>query len=65
MNKPLIVITGRHASRKTTLAYIISKKIKCPVVSRDELKEDYINATGVSHNQSDASVDWHIYETFF
>jgi dephospho-CoA kinase len=44
MNKPLlIVITGRPSSGKTTLACIISKEIKCPVVSRDELKEGYIN----------------------
>jgi broad-specificity NMP kinase len=66
MNKPLlIVITGRPASGKTTLAHIISKEIKCPVVSRDELKEGYINTTGIPHNQSNTSVDLYIYETFF
>ena len=52
MDKPLlIVITGRHASGKTTLAHTVSKEIKCPVISRDELKESYINTTGIPHNQ--------------
>ena len=66
MNKPLlIVVTGRPASGKTTLAHIISKEIKCPVVSRDELKEGYINTTGISHNHSNTSVGLYIYDTFF
>lgn len=66
MNNPLlIVITGRPASGKTTLAHILSKEIRFPLLSRDELKEGYINSTGVHHNQSVNSVDWHIYETFF
>ena len=66
MNQPLlIVITGRPASGKTTLAHIISKEIKCPVISRDELKEGYINTTGIPHNQSNTAVDLYIYEAFF
>jgi adenylate kinase family enzyme len=66
MNKPLlIIITGRPASGKTTLAHIVSKEIKCPVISRDELKEGYINTTGLSHHQSNTSVDLYIYDTFF
>lgn len=65
-NKPLlIVITGQPASGKTTLAHILSKEIKLPLLSRDELKEGYINSTGAHHNQSDNVVDWYIYETFF
>jgi adenylate kinase family enzyme len=66
MKKPLlIVITGKPASGKTTLAHIISKEIKCPVISRDELKEGHINTTGIPHNQSNASVNLYINETFF
>jgi len=66
MNKPLlVVITGRPASGKTTLAHILSKDIKLPLLSRDEPKEGYINAMGVHHNNVGNSVDWHIYETFF
>lgn len=65
-NKPLlIVITGRPASGKTTLAHVLSKEVKFPLLSRDELKEGYINATGVHHNQTDNSVDWIFMRHFF
>lgn len=66
MNKPLlVVVTGRPASGKTTLAHILTKEIKCPLLSRDELKEGYINTADIQHSQLDNSVAWHIYETFF
>ena len=66
MKKPLlIVITGRPASGKTTLAHLLSIQIKFPLVSRDELKEGYVNTTGVDHGQLDPSIDWQIYGTFF
>jgi predicted kinase len=64
-NPLLIVITGRPASGKTTLAHIISKEINCPLFSRDAFKEGYINTTGIPHGEAGNSVDWHIYETFF
>ncbi|KAA2223655.1 AAA family ATPase [Chryseobacterium sediminis] len=63
MNKPLlVVVTGRPASGKTTLSRILSQKMKCPLISRDELKEGYINTVGC---QIDDSINWHIYNTFF
>src|SRR5664279_5531543 len=66
MNKPLlIVITGRPASGKTTFAHILSRQIKLPLFSRDELKEGYINTSDLHHNHLDNSVDLQIYETFF
>ncbi len=66
MNKPLlIVVTGSAASGKTTIAHILSNKICCPLLSRDEFKEGYLNTLGVNHNQLDNSVDWNIYDTFF
>ncbi|HWB25574.1 MAG TPA: AAA family ATPase [Chitinophagaceae bacterium] len=66
MNKPLLlIITGRPASGKTTLAHLLSGAIKLPLVSRDELKEGYVNTTGTNHDILDNSVDKHIYETFF
>lgn len=66
MNKPLlIVVTGKPASGKTTLAHILTKKIKYPLLSRDELKEGYINTADIEHSQLDNSVAWHIYDTFF
>lgn len=66
MNKPLlIVVTGRPASGKTTLAHILSKEIKYPLLSRDELKEGYINTLDIEHYQLDNSAAWHIYNSFF
>jgi dephospho-CoA kinase len=66
MNKPLLlVITGRPASGKTTLAHILSKEIKCPLISRDELKEGYVNTLNAGHNQSHDLINRYIYEIFF
>lgn len=66
MNKPLlVVVTGRPASGKTTLAHILTKEIKFPLLSRDELKEGYINTANIQHSQLDNSVALHIYDTFF
>lgn len=65
MNKPLlIVITGRPASGKTTLARHLSQRANLPLLSRDEIKEGYITTTGIHHNQH-SSIDLHVYETFF
>jgi uridine kinase len=65
MNKPLlIVITGSPASGKTTLAHILADKIYCPILSRDEFKEGYINTLNLEHNQLNGSVDLHIYDIF-
>jgi predicted kinase len=66
MNKPLlVVITGMPASGKSTLAHLLSKETRLPLLSRDELKEGYINTAGISHNQVPDSVAIHIYESFF
>jgi predicted kinase len=61
----LIVVTGRPASGKTTLAKILSQEIKCPLLSRDEFKEGYINTVKLNHAELDNAVNWNIYETFF
>lgn len=66
MEKPLlIVVTGCVASGKTTLAHMLARKINCPVISRDELKEGLVNTLTLSHGQLDRSVDLQVYETFF
>ena len=66
MNKPLlVVVTGRPASGKSTLARILAHELKCPLVSRDELKEGYVNTLSLRHSEMDESAGWHIYETFF
>ena len=66
MNKPLlVVVTGSPASGKTTLVHILGHKIHCPILSRDEIKEGYINTLNLAHNQLDTSADMHVYDTFF
>ena len=66
MDKPLlIVITGRPASGKSTLANLLSRKIKCPLLARDALKEGYVNTAGLKHAQLSDAVSAHIYTTFF
>ncbi|ANH79576.1 hypothetical protein A8C56_00050 [Niabella ginsenosidivorans] len=66
MDKPLlIVITGRPASGKSTLANLLSRKIKCPLLSRDALKEGYVNTIGLQHTELSDAAAAHIYTTFF
>jgi GTPase SAR1 family protein len=51
MIKPkCIVITGRPGSGKTTLTDKLSKHLYIPKVSRDELKEGYVNTFGIKHD---------------
>jgi predicted kinase len=60
----LVVVTGRPAAGKTTLAHTLARAIRCPVISRDEIKEGYINAIkGSKELYSDP--DGHVYTTFF
>jgi len=50
MNKPtLIIVCGRPGSGKSTLAHKLANEIRCPLISRDELKEGYINTTETNH----------------
>jgi predicted kinase len=50
MDKPaLIIVCGRPGSGKSTLAHKLANKIRCPLISRDELKEGYINTTKTKH----------------
>ena len=66
MNKPLLaVVTGRPASGKTTLAHILAKEIRCPLLSRDEFKEGYINTVKLDHDHLPGNIALNIYETFF
>jgi dephospho-CoA kinase len=58
MNKPLLVIiTGRPASGKTTLSRLLSREIKCPLFSRDEFKEGFVNTVGAPHAELDDSAN--------
>ncbi|MEM7627216.1 MAG: ATP-binding protein [Planctomycetota bacterium] len=60
----LIVVTGRPGSGKTTLAHKLAEAVRCPLISRDQIKEGYVNTTGQSDSTSD-EVKRTVYHAFF
>ena len=46
-----IIITGRPGSGKTTLAKKLGERLWLPVISRDEIKEGYVNTCAVKHDE--------------
>ena len=51
-NKPkCIIVTGRPGSGKTTLARKLAEQLWMPIISRDAIKEGYVNTYGVKHDQ--------------
>jgi adenylate kinase family enzyme len=49
-NPYLLVVTGRPGSGKTTFAKALSDEIYMPVISRDQIKEGYVQTSGKKHN---------------
>jgi len=64
-NPTLIVITGRPASGKTTLSRSLTQAIRCPFISRDEIKEGLVNTLQSSPESLDIDLNRHVYHTFF
>jgi predicted kinase len=46
-----IIITGQAGAGKTTLAKKLGDRLSMPVISRDEIKEGYVNTFGLKHDQ--------------
>ena len=46
-----IIVTGRPGSGKTTLSRKLAERLWMPVISRDEIKEGYVNSHGVKHDR--------------
>lgn len=60
-----IIITGRPGAGKTTLAKKLGERLWLPVISRDELKEGYVNTCGVRHDQLPAAANALVSDLFF
>ena len=52
-----IIVTGRAGSGKTTLAKKLGERLWMPVISRDEIKEGYVNTYGVKHDELPANTN--------
>ena len=60
-----IIVSGRPGSGKTTLAGELSRKLYLPKVSRDEIKEGYVNTFAVKHDQLPKDTNGKVNELFF
>ena len=60
-----IVITGRPGSGKTTLAGELSRRMYLPKISRDEIKEGYVNTFGDKHDRLPKDTNGTVNEVFF
>ena len=60
-----IIITGRPGSGKTTLAKKLGERLWMPVISRDEIKEGYVNTWGVKHDQLPPDTNGLVSDLFF
>jgi adenylate kinase family enzyme len=60
-----IIVTGRAGAGKTTLAKELGKRLWMPVISRDEIKEGYVNTFGVKHDELPSDTDLVVTNFFF
>jgi predicted kinase len=60
-----VIVTGRPGSGKTTLSKKLGERLWLPVISRDEIKEGYVNTYGVKHDQLPADANAVVSNFFF
>ncbi len=60
-----IIVTGQAGSGKTTFAKRLGQRLWMPVVSRDELKEGYVNSFEARHDELPPDTDRYVTDFFF
>jgi 2-phosphoglycerate kinase len=60
-----IIVTGRPGSGKNTLANKLARALWMPLVSRDEIKEGYVNTFCVKHDELPPDANLRATELFF
>ena len=50
-------MTGRPGAGKATICKLLSKRLWMPVLSRDEIKEGYVNTFGIKHDELSADTN--------
>jgi hypothetical protein len=60
-----VIVTGRPGAGKTTLAGKLAERLWMPVVSRDAIKEGYVNTQGISHDWLPVDSNVRISDLFF
>jgi len=60
-----IIVTGRQGSGKSTLAAKLARALWMPLVSRDEIKEGYVNTQGVRHDELPPDTNRVVTDLFF
>ena len=65
MKSKLIIVTGAPGSGKSTFAHKLADELNLPLISRDELKEGYVDNMGKSHDELPPETNKIITELFF
>lgn len=61
----LVIVTGRPGSGKTTLSKKLGQVLNLPALSRDELKEGYVNTFQVGHAKLPEDTNKVVTDSFF
>ena len=60
-----IIVTGRAGAGKTTLSKKLAECLWTPVISRDEIKQGYVNTFGIKHDELPPDTDAFVSDFFF
>lgn len=60
-----IIVSGRAGSGKTTLARRLGERLRMPVLSRDQIKEGYVNTFSLKHDELPPNTNALVTDVFF